>query len=226
MPTALIVGASRGIGLELARQYREAGWKVHATCRGHCDKLKALGTDVRVHTLDVIDPDGIDDLKQALAGEPIDLLFHVAGIWGQKDAALGNTDDEKWLHAFRVNTLAPMNVITALRENVAASDKKLVAAMTSKMGSMADNSSGSAYVYRSSKAALNAVMKSLSIDLATLYGITTLVMHPGWVKTDMTGPGALITPAESVAGLRQVLERCTLADAGTFYDYQGNVVPW
>jgi NAD(P)-dependent dehydrogenase (short-subunit alcohol dehydrogenase family) len=117
-------------------------------------------------------------------------------------------------------------VITALRENVAASDKKLVAAMTSKMGSMADNSSGSAYVYRSSKAALNAVMKSLSIDLATLYGITTLVMHPGWVKTDMTGPGALITPAESVAGLRQVLERCTLADAGTFYDYQGNVVPW
>ncbi|TPW14596.1 MAG: short chain dehydrogenase [Halothiobacillaceae bacterium] len=161
-----------------------------------------------------------------MADEPIDILCYNAGIYGQYNDYLGNTDDELWLQTLRVNTLAALNVIVALAENVSKSERRIVAAMSSKMGSMSDNSSGGSYVYRSSKAALNAVMKSLSIDLADQYDITTIILHPGWVITDMTGTNALITAAESVRGMSNVLGFCRPAHNGSFFDYRGNLLPW
>ncbi len=227
----LVTGASRGIGLELAKQYAERGWRVYATCRcpenAHALTQLAVSSqgNVSVHPLDVTDLKQIAALAALLQNTSIDILFNNAGIYGQADAHFGNTDVEAWLQAFRSNTIGPMKVMEAFVDNVAASELKIMAVMSSKMGSMADNRSGGSYVYRSSKAALNAVVKSAAVDLRSRQ-IITVALHPGWVKTDMTGPGALITPQESVAGLRAILERLTLDDSGRFFQVDGQEVPW
>ncbi len=220
MPTLFVAGASRGIGLELARQYLIEGWKVHATYRTPGGELEQLQGDVHLHQLDVTDQTAIKQLKQQLGNESIDILFHNAGVYGH------TTDETAWLESFRINTVAPFHLISTFAENVAMGKHKIVTAMSSKMGSMSDNGSGGSYVYRSTKAALNAVMKSFSIDLAQEYGVTVVVMHPGWVLTDMTGPGALISTTESVKGIRKVLDGITPADAGRFYDYAGQEISW
>ena len=220
MPTLFVAGASRGIGLELAKQYLAEGWKVHATYRQSGSELEQLQGDLHAHQLDVTDRAAIEQLKEELGNEPIDILFHNAGIYGHV------TEEAEWLDSFRINTIAPFHMLTTFAANVGASKHKIATAMSSKMGSMGDNGSGGSYVYRSSKAALNAIMKSLSADLAQEYGVTVVVMHPGWVKTDMTGPGALISTAECVAGIRKVLDGVTPADAGRFYDYAGKEIPW
>ncbi|VAW87156.1 hypothetical protein MNBD_GAMMA16-13 [hydrothermal vent metagenome] len=220
MPTLFVAGASRGIGLELAKQYLSEGWKVHATYRTPGSHLEQLHGDIHLHQLDLTDHDAIMQLRQTLNKEPIDILFHNAGIYGHI------TDENEWLESFRVNTIAPFQLISAFAENVGMSKYKIATAMSSKMGSMSDNGSGGSYVYRSSKAALNAVMKSFSIDLAQKYAVTVIIMHPGWVETDMTGPGALISTTECVTGIRNVLNRITPADAGRFYDYAGKEILW
>jgi NAD(P)-dependent dehydrogenase (short-subunit alcohol dehydrogenase family) len=137
----------------------------------------------------------------------------------------GNTDEQRWLDTFATNTIVPIKLGDALVENVAASRRKIIASISSQMGSIADNSSDGHYIYRSSKAALNAVMKSMAIDLKSR-GITVVILRPGWVKTDMGGPNAQITVEQSVNGMLSLLERLTPADNESFFDIDGRIIPW
>jgi NAD(P)-dependent dehydrogenase (short-subunit alcohol dehydrogenase family) len=228
--TVLITGSNRGIGLELARQYATQGWRVLACCR-HPDQATALNRlgdkfpNITLHTLDVTRKDQVQKLAADLHDCPIDILFNNAGIYGPDDAAFGNTDEARWLECLRTNVIAPMKMMEAFMTHVAASKHKLIAAMSSKMGSMADNGSGGSYIYRSSKAALNAVMKSAAIDLAPRR-VKVAILHPGWVQTDMGGPGAEISAAESVGRMREILGTITPENSGTFFDIDGTTIPW
>ncbi|HZV61066.1 MAG TPA: SDR family oxidoreductase [Methylophilaceae bacterium] len=231
MPSALITGANRGIGLEFARQYAEAGWQVHA-CSRHIDAPafnrladKHIG-NIHLHELDVSDHSQIDQLAKKVGGTPIDVLINNAGIYpGGNKENFGTIDYEEWVEAFRINTMAPLKMVEAFVDNVAKSSEKKIVNITSKMGSIDDNTSGGYYLYRSSKAALNMVVKSLSIDLAPR-GITTVVLHPGWVQTDMGGFNAPTPPAESVAGIRRVIAGLRQKDSGKFYDFNGQEILW
>ena len=228
--TVLITGSNRGIGLELARQYATQGWRVLACCR-HPDQATALNRlgdkfpNITLHTLDVTRKDQVQKLAADLHDCPIDILFNNAGIYGPDDAAFGNTDEARWLECLRTNVIAPMKMMEAFMTHVAASKHKLIAAMSSKMGSMADNGSGGSYIYRSSKAALNAVMKSAAIDLAPRR-VKVAILHPGWVQSDMGGPGAEISAAESVGRMREILGTITPENSGTFFDIDGTTIPW
>jgi NAD(P)-dependent dehydrogenase (short-subunit alcohol dehydrogenase family) len=227
MPTALVTGANRGIGLEFARQYAKDGWRVVATCRDpeRAKDLRKLGDAVSIHRLDVADAEQVAALARALAGEPIDLLINNAGIGYPSDGRLGRMDYAAWEETLRVNTLAPFRVTEALLPNVAASELKLIVSITSGLGSIARNTDGGTYAYRSSKAALNAVMRSLAADLRSK-GVTVVVFSPGWVRTDMGGRGAQVAPKDSIAGMRAVIARLRLADTGRFFNYDGSEVPW
>jgi len=232
MHTTLITGANRGIGLEFARQYAADGWRILACCR-HPEKAEALNElaekysgQVQIHQLDVADFTQIDLLEKTLAGETIDVLINNAGVYPKCDSkGFGSTDYEEWARAFRVNTMAPLKMAEAFVIQVARSECKIVASITSMMGSIDDNTSGGSYLYRSSKAALNMVTKSLSLDLRH-DGITAVVFHPGWVQTEMGGPNALITTEQSVSGMRQVIGKLTQADSGKFFNYDGKEIAW
>ena len=155
----------------------------------------------------------------------IDVLINNAGVYPHKGKSFGQLDAESWLTALDVNTVAPMMMAQTLLPNVAASKRKLVASITSKMGSIADNNSGGSYAYRSTKTALNMAMKSLAIDLYD-QGVSVILLHPGWVQTDMGGSQALVTPEQSIKKLRATLDRAGLPESGTFFDLDGSVIPW
>lgn len=230
MNTILITGSNRGIGLELCKQYAEAGWSVHACCRNpqQASELQQLANQhkqVTIHELDISNAQQIHALAQTLKGTAIDILFNNAGIYGQNDAHFGNTDEQQWLECFRINTIAPMKVTEAFVSHVAASKLKTIATMSSKMGSMTDNGSGGSYVYRSSKAALNAVMTSAAIDLKPK-NIQVAILHPGWVKTEMGGPNAEISTEQCVHQLRKILDGLTLDKSGSFFEIDGSIIPW
>jgi NAD(P)-dependent dehydrogenase (short-subunit alcohol dehydrogenase family) len=229
--TTLITGANRGIGLELVRQYAQAGWRVFATCRDPENALELnrsagqLAGGISVHRLDVTDPRHIVSLVDAVGGAPIDILFNNAGIAGPINAHFGATDTALWLGTFEVNTIAPLRIMEAFMEAVARSRRRIMANLSSHLGSIANNRSGSDYPYRSSKAALNAVVRGVAIDLQPK-AIIVLALHPGWVQTDMGGPKAPLTVQESVASLRALLERVSLADSGRFLNFDGAELPW
>ena len=228
--TILITGANRGLGLEFTRQYAYLGWQVVACCRDPDNAVElaqlAGSTDlVQMHELDVTQPEQVKRLATELRGRPLEILLNNAGTYGQADATFGRTDPQRWLEAFAVNTIGPLKMAEALLDNVLAGRRKLIASMSSKMGSIADNSSGGSYVYRSAKTALNMTMRSASIDLHPR-GVTVVLLHPGWVLTDMGGPNAEITVEESVRNLRRILENLTLADSGGFFDIDGSTIPW
>ncbi|MBS0484842.1 MAG: SDR family oxidoreductase [Proteobacteria bacterium] len=231
MKTLLITGANRGIGLEFVRQYAAEGWRVFACCRkpAAADLLNRLINQfpdrIQAHALDVTDHQQIEQLAQTLTGQPIDLLINNAGVYPpDRGDAFGKTDYAAWQHAFEVNTMAPLKMTEAFIKQVARSALKTIVTITSKMGSVADNRGGG-YIYRSSKSGVNIVVKSLSIDLNP-QKIIAVVLHPGWVKTDMGGPGALITTEQSVTGMRRVIGNLTLQDSGKFYAFDGQIVPW
>jgi NAD(P)-dependent dehydrogenase (short-subunit alcohol dehydrogenase family) len=227
VPSILITGANRGIGLELVRQYAADGWRVFATCRNPeaAAGLAAVTGEVSVHRLDVCDFAEVAALGRELRDQPIDILVSNAGVMGPSDVRFGEVDAAAWMEVLKINTIAPLKLAEAFVESVARSDRKVIAFLSSRMGSVADNTSGGSYIYRSSKAALNAMGKSVAIDLAPR-GITTALLHPGWVKTDMGGPSALITVEESVSGLRMVLAGLSLKDNGRFLNYQGKNLLW
>jgi len=231
MPTTLITGAGRGIGLELARQYLDAGWTVHAGCRRPegAQDLRTMAASseggLTVHELDVTDAAQIRALATRLSGESIDILVNNAGLYGPRDASFGNVDDAAWIETIRVNAIAPLHLAEALIDQVARSERRIIANMTSKMGSVGDNTSGGHYIYRSSKAALNIVTSSLAVDLAGR-GVTAIVLHPGWVRTDMGGGGAPLTAEDSVTGIRRVLDSVGPEDSGRFFGHDGVEVPW
>jgi NAD(P)-dependent dehydrogenase (short-subunit alcohol dehydrogenase family) len=232
MQTTLITGANRGIGLEFCRQYAADGWRVLACSRypEKSDALNKLVTQypdlVKIHALDVADHVQIERLAQVLGDESIDLLVNNAGIYPDSDkSGFGHTNYAEWVQAFRTNTMAPLKMAETFATQIARSQQKTIVNITSKMGSIADNSGGGSYLYRSSKAALNMVVKSLAIDLKPL-GIIAVVFHPGWVKTDMGGANALISAEQSVSGMRQVIDGLAIADSGKFFGYDGQVISW
>ncbi len=225
MPTVLITGANRGIGLEFARQYTRAGWRVIGTSRSldRADRLAALGANVSVHRLDVADFAAVTALGRALAQEAIDVLIANAGIAGPSDMTAEAIDAEGWANTFRINAMAPLALAGAFAAQVARSEQRKMIAITSRLGSMGANGEGGRYAYRSSKAALNAVWRSYALDHPEIIAV---LLHPGWVRTDMGGSGALLAPEESVAGLRRVIAGLTKADSGRFYNYDGSPIPW
>jgi NAD(P)-dependent dehydrogenase (short-subunit alcohol dehydrogenase family) len=229
-PTILITGANRGIGLKLSEQFAEDGWQVLACCRNPADagELQALGERglaVEVQALDVTNYEQMAALSDQLGNRPIDILLNNAGIYGSKGASFGEIDAQEWRQVLEVNTIAPLMLVQAFVEQVAASQKKLVAIIGSKVGSIADNSSGGSYIYRSSKTAVNQVVKCLSIDLADR-DISVISLHPGWVQTEMGGPNAEISTDESVSGLKNILQTAGLAQSGHFIKYDGSSIPW
>lgn len=221
MPTLVLTGANRGLGLEFARQYAADGWNVVATCRDPdgADELRALGENVRIERLDVTDWPAVEAFGGRLESESLDLLICNAGVgdWGEPEP-------DRWLHGFAVNCIAPTLLARALVDRVESASGKIVA-LTSKMGSIADNGSGGSIAYRSSKAALNAAWRSLAIDWKDR-DVALAMLHPGWVQTDMGGPRALITAEQSVSGLRDVIDGLTRESSGAFLDYQGKTIPW
>ena len=229
--TTLITGANRGLGLEFARQYAADGWKVYAACRDPDDaqELAQLaaqsGGAIRVLALEVTDTASIRAAAQSLAGEAIDVLINNAGVGSPKKQRLGSLDYVAWARVLDVNTLGPMRVVEAFLDSVAKGGDRKIVTLTSAMGSIADNGSGGSYAYRSSKAAVNIVIKSLSIDLAPR-GITCVVVHPGWVRTDMGGPDGKLTPTQSVTALRKLIAGLQPEDTGRFFNYDGKTYPW
>jgi NAD(P)-dependent dehydrogenase (short-subunit alcohol dehydrogenase family) len=227
MPTVLITGANRGLGLEYARQYADDGWRVIATCRDpeKAMELASLRGQVEIHALDIGNHGKIMSLADSLRKDAIDLLLNNAGIFGPRPSQLGHIEYDTWEEVIRINVMSPLKVCESFIAHVAASELKKIAIMSSKMGSMDDNNSGGSYVYRSAKAALNAIMKSLSVDLRPR-GVSVAILHPGWVRTDMGGPSGLIDAPESVNGLRQVIESLNPENSGRFYNYDGSEIPW
>lgn len=223
-PTLVVTGANRGIGLELARQARSRGARVIATARRPMDAPELTALGVRVEALDVADPASVKRFARALGGLPVDTLINNAGIGGGS-APLAELDPETLLDTFRVNTLGPLRVTQALLPNLRAGRDRRIVQITSLMGSIADNSSGGSYGYRASKAALNMVTKSLSIDLAG-EGFVCAALHPGWVRTAMGGSNAPLSVEESVAGLLLVIDGLTLEQTGAFLDFDGETLPW
>ena len=222
--TVLVTGANRGIGLELARQLIEDGHKVIGTARKPADagELKSLGAEVL--QLDVTDSASVAAMAAALEGRPIDLLINNAGTGGQAPADLANTDFERVKLTLDVNSLGPMRVTQALLPSLQAGKGKTIVHISSRMGSISQNQ-GSYYGYRASKAALNMLNSSLAIELRPM-GITSVVLHPGWVQTRMGGAGADITVEVSVTGMLQVIAGLDMAKTGKFYNYQGDEIPW
>ena len=224
MPTILITGAGRGLGLELARRFVDLGWETLGTVRDPA-KGAAMPKGSQTFLCDSTDRSSLARLARDLAGKPIDVLFCNAGMFGKRKQSVGTVDYDTWAEVMRVNVFSPMACVEALVDNVAASARRQVVMMSSRMGSMGENAAGGEVVYRSSKAALNAVTKSLSIDLAPR-GITVVAVHPGWVQTDMGGPAAALTPAESVAGLAEVVLGLGPASNGGFLNHDGAPIAW
>jgi NAD(P)-dependent dehydrogenase (short-subunit alcohol dehydrogenase family) len=218
LPTILITGAGRGLGLELARQYAQDGWRVIGTVRSPAPHLP------EAITLDVTNTAQVKQLSAQLKGVAIDVLFCNAGISGKRGMALGSFDYEEWEKVLRVNLLGAAAVIEALIDNVAASERKTVALMSSRLGSIAETS-GATLPYSTSKAALNLLAKGLAANLAPR-GIIVVALSPGWVKTDMGGASAPLTPEASVHGLRNVVRRLRREDSGKFFSYDGAAILW
>lgn len=232
MSTILISGTNRGLGLELTRQYANDGWRVYACCRepAKAPELTSIaaasGGLVTVHALDTSNAEQRQALAAELIDVPIDVLFNNAGIYGNWDyQRFGETDTEEWLHTFEINVIAPMKMMELFIENVVASELKTIANMSSKMGSMQDNGSGGSYIYRSSKAALNAVSVSAAKNLAER-GVKVAILHPGWVRTDMGGPNGDLSVQESANALRNNIASMTDEDSGRFTDIDGTTIPW
>ena len=227
MPTVLITGANRGIGLEFARQYAADGWTVHATARDpdQADALTGVAGSIEIHRLDIGAAAEISALADTLSGAGIDILINNAGVSGVANAALGEIDYDAWLEVMRINALAPLQVAEAFTSHVAQSATKLMVFLTSRAGSISSNIAGSRYPYRSSKAALNAVVRSLAIDLLP-QRINCIAVHPGWARTDMGGAAAPLEPSESVGRLRDLFARIEPHDSGHFLNYDGADLAW
>jgi NAD(P)-dependent dehydrogenase (short-subunit alcohol dehydrogenase family) len=219
MPTALITGSNRGIGLALAQRYAADGWRVLATCRdpdraGALRDVAAAGEAVSVHRLDVTRHAEIGDLAAALAGTAIDVLFNNAGVMGPRGGQdFGAIDHAAWLDVLEVNLLGPVRMAEAFVDHVAASDLRTIAVVSSTLGSIAESAGGGYTLYRTSKAAVNMVVRCMAASLRPR-GITVVTLHPGWVRTDMGGPAASISPEQSAAGLKRVVGGLAPRDSG------------
>ena len=236
MSTVLITGANRGLGLEFARQYAADGWEVLATSR-QPDKsmeLKQYATQhpaVVVHRLDVTNNKSVQDLADKLDGKPIDILLHSSGIYPREGQRIGKIDYDGWREALETNVFGVMRVTEALLENVVASQRKQIAAISTSLSSLRGvqgdsvGQAGTSYQYRSSKTALNMALSILAKELEPR-GISVVLLDPGWVKTDMGGAHAPLSPQESIAGMRKVLSGNPMGISGKFLGHDGALRPW
>ena len=224
MTTIMITGASRGLGLEFARQFYNEECRVIATCRNpkNANELHTIG-DIDIHSLDVTDDKSVANLADKLRGENIDILINNAGVIGQRDG-FGRLDYDIWAETMDTNVFGPMRVAEAFRDNVMNSEKKQMIFITSRMGSITE-AVPNAYVYRSSKAALNMAVKCLSAELAE-QGLIAVLFHPGHVQTDMGGQAAPVMPHTSIEGMKNQIVALTRDDNGRFLSYDGHQIPW
>ena len=219
MPTVLITGANRGLGLEFARQYCRDGWSVIATARDPTSELEALC--VRLEEVDMLDLDEVAEFGSDI-GE-LDLLIANAGTYGPKSVSSAE-EAEGWSDTFTVNTIAPFLLAQSVLPAIERSGGKLIGIST-RMGSIEDNTSGGFIAYRSSKTALNMAWRNLALEVRNR-GVTAAVLHPGWVQTRMGGASAPLAPEQSVAGMRTVIAGLTPEQAGGFFNYDGAPIPW
>lgn len=220
MSKYLVTGCNRGIGLQLCTQLHERGDEVVGVCRTASPELSALGIRV-IEGVDVSDGESVQALVQALDGETIDVLINNAGIL--RSDQLDTVDYDAMLEQYRVNTLGPLRVTQALLPMLHEGSK--VAIVSSRVGSIADNSSGNNYGYRASKTAVNMVGTNLRHDLEPK-GIAVIILHPGYVRTDMTGGGGNVTPVESASGLIQRIDELSMESTGSFMHAEGYSLPW
>lgn len=225
--TVLITGANRGLGLEFIKQYAMDDYKVIACTRkiNKKDTLHQLQDsfkNISIYALDVANFSSIDQIAKTLKS-PVDILINNAGVY--PDSSIEHIDYEAWLDALKINTLAAFKMTKSFLPHLKKGTLKKIVSLTSKMGSIDDNSGGSEYLYRSSKTALNMVMKSLSIDLKA-YGLAVITLHPGWVRTDMGGPNGLIDADESVAGMKCQIDKLCIKNTGQFIAYDGKKISW
>jgi len=223
MSTVLITGAARGLGLEFVKQYAAKGWKVHACARSP-ESLKEVTGNIHLHKLEVTDYGAVKALASELKGEAIDVLVCNAGVSGSEAGDLGRIDPKVWRDTFEVTALAPLMMAEAFVEQVAASKDRKLIAISSRLGSITHND-GARYAYRASKTALNMEWQSLSKDTAAK-GLICVVLHPGWVQTDMGGKAATLTIAQSVPSMVKVIDGLKPADNGRFLNYDGTELPW
>ena len=228
-PSVVVTGANRGIGLEVVSQYLADDWQVYGCCRRPelATQLAGLASNsaLSIQQLDVGNPSSVKKLALALSEQSIDLLINNAGIYGGERQSFGDIDYAQWTRVLEVNTLGPYRVSTALANPVGNSEQRLIVNVSSAMGSIERYTTGGHYIYRSSKAALNMVTVNLAHDLRSR-GITVLAVHPGWVRTDMGGSSADISPRTSAAGLRQLISNATIKDRGRFFSWDGSALPW
>ena len=233
MSSILITGANRGLGLEFARQYAADGWDVIATARNakSSEELQQLTKKINVslRSLDVTSDESVKQLAETLGGKPIDLLVLNSAIYTRNGITLGELNFAGWRESFETNVLGAIRVAEALIENVAASNRKQIVAISSGMGSVQALGSslgfGIAYQYRTSKAALNMTMSILAKEVEPR-GISVVIFSPGWVQTDMGGANAALTPQESIGGMRTVLAGDPMGLTGKFVGYDGGARPW
>ncbi|NEZ04058.1 SDR family oxidoreductase [Wenzhouxiangella sp. XN201] len=222
MKTAVITGANRGIGLELARQLGDRGYRIVAVCRHSSPQLNALGVQVE-EGIDVTDGTSLADLANRLAGTRIELLVNNAGLLIPSSLDTIEEEIDNWRAQYEVNALAPLRVTRALRNHL--NDGGKVVIISSRVGSIADNSSGGAYAYRMSKAAVNIAGVSLAHELK-VRKIAVGLLHPGYVRTDMTGKQGHVEPAEAAAGLVERIEELSMETTGSFRHANGEALPW
>lgn len=236
MPTVLITGANRGLGLEFVKHYAADGWQVVATARDpqkakELNDFAAKNSKISVQSLTVTDEESVQDLDEELDGKALDLLIHNSGLYPREGLKIGQIDYAGWREAMDTNLYGVMRVTEALLENVAASQRKQIAAISSSMGSIraVQNGSvataGTSYQYRTSKTALNMAFSILAKELEPR-GISVVLLDPGWVKTDMGGPHAQLTPEQSISGMKKVLAGAPMELSGKFLGYDGLVRQW
>lgn len=220
MPTILLTGANRGIGKALCDAYLADGWSVLAACRDPATAPQGA----TALTLEIGSESGIDMLVASLGDKPIDVLWNNAGIYADKGKRLDENSFSDWERSFRINTVGPIRLASLLRRNVADSGRKTMVFTTSNMGSIANNTGG-AYLYRTSKTALNMAVDCLTKELAQ-EGVKTVMLHPGWVRTEMGGESADIDTEASAVGMKNVVDRLSASQSGAFLNYDGKPLPW
>ena len=230
MTNVLITGANRGLGLGFVKSFLEKNVNVICTTRnitGSKELLeckKKYPNNLKILELDLLGENSENTLSDLLSDKPIDIFINNAGV-GSSIQRFGVVSLKPWLEVLKVNLIAPLTVTQSIIENIKKGSDKKIYFLSSQLGSIEENTSGGMYIYRSSKTALNQVVKSLSVDLKPM-GITVISLHPGWVKTDMGGPNAPVSIAESIKGMMKVIETTDIRNTGTFLNYDGKGLPW